>query len=333
MTASSRRRALARLLACGVAGIPALGIPAARDPAAGITAEAPSGIRTRFALLGDTPSSSGEAQDLAQVLQALPRRDASFAVHVGDIKSGIESCDDALLSERIALLDDAPLPLVLLPGDNDWTDCHRLPSGAYDPVERLEHLRALLHAHGPVLGRDGLSVRVGTPLPENLSWQSGPCQFITLNVPGSGDGTLAPVSPRWLQARARANLADLHAAEAAATIAGLPCLVVALHANTGLERMAAGNRGGPHEWINTAIAELADRFAGTVLLLHGDGHRFIDDHPLAAAKPAVSAGRRRLRRVQSFGSPASRRFVMIEIGAEGSGVSAPVRIEVAAERL
>ena len=27
--------------------------------------------------------------------------------------------------------------LIYTPGDNEWTDCHRLLAGAYDPLERL----------------------------------------------------------------------------------------------------------------------------------------------------------------------------------------------------
>ena len=33
-------------------------------------------------------------------------------------------------------------PFVFVPGDNEWTDCHRANNGAYDPLERLAFLRA-----------------------------------------------------------------------------------------------------------------------------------------------------------------------------------------------
>jgi len=29
-------------------------------------------------------------------------------------------------------------PLIFVPGDNEWTDCHRQNNGSYDPIERLE---------------------------------------------------------------------------------------------------------------------------------------------------------------------------------------------------
>ena len=34
---------------------------------------------------------------------------------------------------RRALLARSVHPLVLLPGDNEWTDCHRLGAGGHDP--------------------------------------------------------------------------------------------------------------------------------------------------------------------------------------------------------
>lgn len=33
------------------------------------------------------------------------------------------------------------MPLVYTPGDNEWTDCHRVNNGAYDPLDRLAAVR------------------------------------------------------------------------------------------------------------------------------------------------------------------------------------------------
>ena len=34
------------------------------------------------------------------------------------------------------------MPLLYTPGDNEWTDCHRPAAGRYNPLERLDAVRA-----------------------------------------------------------------------------------------------------------------------------------------------------------------------------------------------
>ena len=35
--------------------------------------------------------------------------------------------------------------MIYVPGDNEWTDCHRANNGGYDPLERLAFLRAMFY--------------------------------------------------------------------------------------------------------------------------------------------------------------------------------------------
>ena len=35
-------------------------------------------------------------------------------------------------------------PTVYVPGDNEWTDCHRTNNGGYNALERLSYIRANL---------------------------------------------------------------------------------------------------------------------------------------------------------------------------------------------
>lgn len=62
----------------------------------------------------------------------------------GDIKDGSSSCDDATFNRAAAMFNRLKKPLIYAVGDNEWTDCHRLNNGGYDPLERLARLRQVL---------------------------------------------------------------------------------------------------------------------------------------------------------------------------------------------
>src|SRR5918993_1319913 len=86
-----------------------------------------------FAIMGDTPYSDAEEAQFAAMMARIDAEPLAFAVHVGDFKGG-GSCSDALYARRRAQLDASAHPLVLTPGDNDWTDCRGVRE---DPLERL----------------------------------------------------------------------------------------------------------------------------------------------------------------------------------------------------
>lgn len=300
----------------------------------------------RFGLLGDVPYAPGDERLLRQVMRQAGR-ETSFLVHVGDIKSGAESCRDELLSQRVALLDASPVPLVLAPGDNEWTDCSRRAAGRYAPTERLAYLRKLLKHYPNGLGRGGSALQRPAPGPANpnlpdgatatefVRWQAGPCLFVVLNVPGSANGLTPHIPDPENQQRARQNTAWLLDSAALARQRGLAGLVVILHADLRFEQADPGDaqrpvldRKHPYAWVRALLMRVVARFPGTVLLLNGDRHRFVNDQPFArlAARPLLHqawgvparVARSRLSRftrVQSFGWPFSSHYVVIEIRA------------------
>ncbi len=85
--------------------------------------------------MGDTPYSEGEVHRLDRLIGDLNAEPLAFVAHIGDITSGQGPCTDAWLEARKAQFAAIKHPFVLLPGDNDWTDCHR---SGFDPVERLQ---------------------------------------------------------------------------------------------------------------------------------------------------------------------------------------------------
>ena len=65
----------------------------------------------------------------------------AFVIHVGDIKSGDSDCSDNALKDILDAFQTSAHPLIYVPGDNDWTDCHRKSNVSHDPLERLDRLR------------------------------------------------------------------------------------------------------------------------------------------------------------------------------------------------
>lgn len=285
------------------------------SPAAGAARSgAPPADAVSFALIGDIPYRASELAALPALFDDISGN-AQFAIHVGDIKSGLEPCSDRLLESRLEALSQIRIPLVYTPGDNEWTDCWRGAAGDHDPMERLAWLRKRVFDRPvPLLGRqtDRAPLRnlqrqidVDQGLPENLCWQSPGVVFATLNVPGSENGRRSPLEESDHREREEANRRWLAHASRTASESGATCLVLAIHANPDLGRGLVVTRPlgeDSYAGLRRDLVQVLERFPGQVLLLHGDTHR----HRVNRIAP-------RLVRVESFGSPFNSAWVRITV--------------------
>lgn len=228
--------------------------------------------------MGDMPYSQPQANLLEDLVDRVNAEPLAFVVHVGDITSGRGPCGDEWMEARKKQFARFKAPFVLLPGDNDWTDCHR---EGMDPRERLESWRRLFCV--PV-ALDAF-VRQGKYC-ENVRWIAGNRVFVGLNVQGSNNnlnrdpeemGERMPVVFEWLD-------------EAARLARDREGLVVLMQANPFLKPRFGGANG--FDGILGKLRELGRAMPGRVLLVHGDTHSFKDDEPLPG-----------LRRVEVYGSP------------------------------
>lgn len=269
-----------------------------------------------FALIGDVPYNALEVRMLERVFESL-EPDLAFALHVGDIKAGWEPCSDALLDARVTLLESSPLPLVYVPGDNEWTDCGATRSGQFDPRERLDWLRERVFAQrnrGSLAPGAAKSLarlapierhgdRFAEGLPENLRWRYRNVRFVTLNVPGSNNGLRADGLDRddWRR-RSDANAQWLLDTYRLAAEEGAAALVVAVHANPrfGVARSWRASNDG-YAAFRALLVDASNGFAGPTLLVHGDTHH----HRVERLTP-------KLLRVESYGTPYSHRWVRID---------------------
>jgi hypothetical protein len=262
-----------------------------------------------FALVGDTPYSDAGEDDFGALLRSTDADPLAFVLHVGDLKASREPCDDVRLERRRALLSRSAHPLLVLPGDNDWTDCGRAAAGRFDPLERLQAWRARFATTPGPLGRGPARVPITLERqpgwPENLRWQIGDTHFVGLHVVGSDNGlTGAPADRAAFEARRDANRTWLHDSLRQALDQRAGALAIAFHANPRFEQPP---RPGFADWI-VGLREVAAAFRHPILLLHGDTHRFRVDRPLADVRGDAIA---HVTRVESFGWPFTASWVHV----------------------
>lgn len=226
---------------------------------------------TAFAVLGDVPYSPAQVERLDRLIDDVNHERLAFVVHVGDLGTSAQACRDAWLLERKRQLDRFRAPLVVIPGDNEWSDCHR--AGA-EPLARLKAWRALFCDQGKSLRVE----RQDGEYCEHLRWRVGNTLFVTLNVPGNNNNARMPGER---DARMQAVLAWIEEAERLRP----QRLVVLAQANPFVPRLGYA---GFVERLRT----LGERMPGRVVLVHGDTHLYRDDEPLPG-----------LRRIEVWGSP------------------------------
>ena len=266
-----------------------------------------------FAAIGDVPYSQTDSSRFPLLRDRVNAEDLAFVLHVGDIKGGSRSCGDAVLESRLRMFSSFRHHFVLLPGDNDWTDCHREKAGAWKPLERLARLRALFFTPpGRVLGGGSLSLvsQAADPargeFPEHVRWSRGGVVFTALHLVGSKNALAG------FPARTREDDAEV-ARRTAAAIAWMgegfrvaretdaPALLIALHGNPHFETDQSADPPGPYTGFLRALSEETSAFRRPVLLVHGDSHYFRIDKPLIGPE----SGRRldNFTRLEVFGSP------------------------------
>jgi hypothetical protein len=239
-----------------------------------------------FGLFGDTPYSEAEVKQLDALIDSMNAEELAFVVHIGDITSGRGPCTDDWFEARKTQFTRLRHPFVLLPGDNDWTDCWR---SGFDPLERLEKWRSLF-CYGETIFR---LERQQNEYCEHVRWIFSGMLFVALNVQGSNNNLGRTKEMDSEHARRMAAVMEwLDSSAALVRERRLDALVVLMQANIFERR-----RGLPDGFagIRDRLAALSRESPGRVVLVHGDEHTFRDDEPLPG-----------LRRIEVHGSPSVR---------------------------
>jgi hypothetical protein len=275
-------------------------------------AQAPA--RFSFAIVGDAPYSAREEGLFAQMLDEINQENLAFVVHVGDFKSGGSPCSDELYAERKRLFQASRYPFIFVPGDNEWTDCHRQGAGGYDPLERLAKLRQVFYAGDTSLGQTTLKLERQSDTPgsdarfreyrENVRWVVDRVLFLGLNVPGSNDNFgRTPQMDAEHEERGQANAAWLRQGFELARNQGYAAVFVFIQANPDfdLSFLRRANRADGYAAFKQQLLAHTLAFGKPVVLVHGDTHHFRVDQPLF--DPASLKRVDQFTRIESFGSP------------------------------
>jgi Calcineurin-like phosphoesterase len=285
-----------------------------------------------LALIGDMPYGAVRETPFRRLVAEINRdNDVDFVIHAGDIKAGSERCDDDLIRHRFGLYQTFQRPFVFTPGDNEWTDCHRVSNGQYDPLERLGFLRSVFF---PQVGQTtGLHVRpvqsqaeggAYSEFVENVMFQNQSVMFATVHVVGSNNG-LEPwvgISPADSCTSPRPDrIAEFERRQAAA-LAWLDEVFAAAASTKGVFLLIQANPynlpSNPQQCpsgFNAFLDHLktrAQQYARPVVLAHGDDHFFFVDQPL----PNVL-----FSRVQTYGEGLVH-WVKVHVDPKSSGVFA-----------
>ncbi len=82
------------------------------------------GEEIKFWVTSDIPYNKAEETLLSRELSSLHARDGDFLIHLGDIhQAQVTLCPFSVYDDAAHLLKQSPVPVVVLPGNNDWNEC------------------------------------------------------------------------------------------------------------------------------------------------------------------------------------------------------------------
>ena len=278
-------------------------------------------------LWGDMPyAKADDAPHIPALLADMNATSIAFSIYDGDIKDGSSECTDQIYSDATAMFDSLTAPVIYVPGDNEWTDCHRTNNGGYDNLERLDHIRKTMFAD-PSVNRTGMigierQGKPGETYAENVRVEKSGAMFVGLNVPGSNNNMVADdesctkksartpeqcaADNAEYKARDTANIEWMRQSFAMAAAAGDKGVMIVIQGDPGFDipetededESRQPGKAGYAAFLDALMAE-TEGFAGQVVLVHGDTHFFKIDKPLPDATHMLA----NFTRVQTFGSP------------------------------
>jgi hypothetical protein len=249
-----------------------------------------------------------DAQRFENVIATANQLSPTFSVHCGDTKFGGAPCDDDVYPIILDRFERFTHPLVYVPGDNEWTDCHTPKAGGFDPVDRLDLVRRMFFPQGRSLGNPSIALTSQSTVDseletfvENNRWIHHGIHFSTLHVVGSNNNARESdeAAMKEFTARDAATIAWLNDSFKLAASPDCRALALFIHGNPFAENSRKNEpRGTGFANFVPALAKAVQAFPKHVYLFHADSHYFRIDKPLTS-----STGRtlENFTRIETFG--------------------------------
>jgi len=284
--------------------LPALLIACLALPAGGVARAAPQDFA--FAVINATALGTPSEPALRRAIGETDADNLAFVV-VNGVKAAGEPCDDSFYNARHVLLSQAQNGMFMSLAGSDWLAC-RDAEQRLDGIERLTRMREIFHAGEFSLGATRLSLLRQSLTPkfrsyaENTRWEVGHILFATLNLPAANNHFLLDggrngefedrliADRHWLQ-----HLFAFAALKKSAAIVfftdGNPFTPPPRHSFFRTQRDGFAE-------IRRTFSELAGRFNGRVLVVHGQPTNSTPPHILWTGRlGTVGVGARWLKLV------------------------------------
>ena len=243
----------------------------------------------KFVALGDMPYNiPSDYSRYERLIQNINSINPAFTIFVGDTKSGSTPCSDDynLIVQDYFNKFNGPLMYTL--GDNEWTDCHRISAGSYDPIERLQALRKTFFKTQFSLGRNPRAiVRQADVNPsfgkfvENSLWTKNNFLFVNLHITGSNNNNERDDSSRHeYRERNQATLNWIKHAFQQAIAQNYEGIIFSYQADMFYSKNQEMDPESGFRDTLKLLSLQAESFKKPILLIHGDSHRLIIDQPL-----------------------------------------------------
>lgn len=227
-------------------------------------------------------------QDYARfenVIKVINEQNPAFSLNVGDFKSSSTPCSNDAFNKIYNFYQQFNKPMIYTPGDNEWTDCTKKESGAYDAEERLDALRKLFFKDDNSFGKEKITLTSQAKNPEfaeyveNNRWEYNNVAFASIHLVGSNNNFLATSKNgnKEFFKREKADLAWLDEVFKNAKENNNRAIVLFTQAD-----MFGSNdvkEASGFYQIKNNLKDLVTDFKKPVLLINGDSHLLLIDKP------------------------------------------------------